>query len=370
MRVSTDGELLGNTFYLSTPDTGFKVQPKSALNVSTNEYMVSFGWGPEVGDKETYVVRMDSDGNIQYGPESLYPSIYNTTHPVISFSPVKQQYLVVVNDRYIFSESSLDNIGYVLDKDGNVISGPLLIGSTEGDQFNPQVAYNSVDDTFLVVWEDFRHATSFLGNCEQYGALLDSDGNMLVEIPILDDYGTEDEGKQQNQFVTHNPDNNEFLVAFGARLQPSLEDGGVVGRIVNGDGTLKGDPFVIVDGAKPQNSPQFVYVKDKKQYFMVWVEYKNDTALQPGDPFYYANNTDIFGKWLDPSGEAAGPDIPICTDSDIQSWPTLAYDPVTKRFLIVWLDQNAPGDYEPLGGGGMMAMEVKADIKCAIYGVP
>ena len=129
--------------------------------------------------------------------------------------------------------------------------------------------------------------------------------------------------------------------------------GGVVGRIINADGTPKGPDFVIADTPGSQATPKMVYVKKVKKYFVV-----------------YANNTDIYAKWLKADGSPSGEEILIYAAPGTQSLPMLAYSPIKNRFLIVWRDENAPGDFAPAGPGAPMAPEVKADVRGAIYGSP
>ena len=77
----------------------------------------------------------------------------------------------------------------------------------------------------------------------------------------------------------------------------------------------------------------------------------------------------LYGKWLKPDGRPAGVDIPICTDEGLQAWPTLAYNPAMKLFLIVWNNRNPPDDYEPIPASGQtMVFDMVMDVKGVIYG--
>jgi hypothetical protein len=352
-RVSPDGELLGNPIELSPPETGHKSVVKSAHNIFRNEYLVAFSRGEqlEFGGMETNIMRIDNVGNILDGPFSLYDPPYSSGFAELVFNPKDRNYWYACVDKEMFpgGDGTRDVIGFILDEDGGTEAGPSLVGSRAGSVFNPQGVYNSIDNTCLFQWEDYRNTTPpyvpWLP-CDNYGALLDADGNMIVEIPIMDDYGMPDGGDQSSHEVAYNPDRNEFLSCWAVDEQPSNFYGGIYGRIINGDGTLKGAPFVIADVEKPQNSPAIVYVQDKKMYFIVWVDYRNDTALEEPTPFYFTNEADMYGKWLKPSGEPEGPDIPIWTGETgegKQIWPAVSYDPIMKRFLIAWQDYYAPG---------------------------
>jgi hypothetical protein len=94
--------------------------------------------------------------------------------------------------------------------------------------------------------------------------------------------------------------------------------------------------------------------------------------VEKGNKYFvvYSSNSDIYAKWLKPDGRQSGEEILIYSAPGSQSLPMVAYSPVKKRFLIVWRDDNAPGDFEPAGPGAPMAPEVKADVRGAIYGSP
>lgn len=148
--------------------------------------------------------------------------------------------------------------------------------------------------------------------------------------------------------------------------RPSLNGGGVVGRIINSDGIPKGPDFVIVDAPGTQGAPKMVFVPKQNKYFVVFQDARYYTP-PPGAP-PYARQYDIFAKWLKPDGRPSGEDIPIYIAPGSQSLPMLAYSPIKKRILIAWRDENAPGDFPPAGPGAPMAPEVKADVRGAIYG--
>ncbi len=356
--VSPEGALTGDPFVLSPPEPGWKTLPKLAHNMYTNEYMVTFTTGLEFIGQNGYIARLNSSGEYLYGPNLLYDSPYNISHPTIVFNPVRQEYLAAYNDKHVVSETeTLDNLGFILDVNGDVITGPFLIGSSQGTQFNPQVAYNSIDDTYMFNWEDFRNVGGMADPSDIYGALLNREGDQIREFPMIDDFGDDDAGDQRVQKLAYNPDRNESLAVWRDK-RPSFDGAALVGRIFQSDGTPAGEDFVIVDPTGDQGYPQFVYVQKKKQYFITWDDTRN-------------GNSDIYASWLNESGKPVGDDIPICTDPGNQGYPYIAYSPLMERFLITWRDTNAPDDNDVLpdeGGGHIPG--TPGDIKGALYGKP
>ena len=165
---------------------------------------------------------------------------------------------------------------------------------------------------------------------------------------------------QRVQILAYNPDKDEFLAAWRDK-RDSFEDGvAIVGVIIKDDGTIPEEDFVIIDTKGSQSFPQFVYVQERKQYFMVWDDTRNGK-----------DNSDIYANWLDDSGLPVGEDIPICTDPGNQGYSNIAYNPLLKQFLITWRDQNAPDDHDVLpdeGGGHIPG--TPGNIMGALYGVP
>ena len=383
-RVSIDGELLGSKIEISPPEglneeVTWKSMPKLAYNKFKNEYMIAYMIGYTYNNPKypsdplywTYYnvierVRINNMGEIQGdGPAVLWPTTWNASHTAIAFNSKKQEYLVVFNDKYIFTNdvNIYDQPGFILDAEGNVISGdpigsPIRLDSGTGSHFSPFVVYNPTEDTYMLNWEDFRHVPPgqswMFGPFDIYGSMLDGEGNIIVDpVMNVDDTGLPDEGKTQVvPSIAHNPVDNEFLVAW-TDTRPSLDGGGVVGRIINADGTPKGPDFVIADTPGSQATPKMVYVKKVRKYFVV-----------------YANDSDIYAKWLKADGSPSGEEILIYAAPGSQSLPMLAYSPIKNRFLIAWRDENAPGDFAPAGPGAPMAPEVKADVRGAIYGSP
>jgi len=368
-RVSTDGELLGELFLLTPPDEGNKNAPRFAYNMFTNEYMTASSIAEPGGSApmELLMARINNVGDIQYGLESLYPGGGGEIMlPIVVFNPVRREYLVVYTDRNIFN-AYLKNVGFILNENGNPIHGPFEVGTQEGDFYAPRGAYNPTNDTYLIVWEDFRHVDDWTQPCDVYGALMDAEGNMLVEITIMDDAGMEDEGDQRVPVLEYNPDRNEFLVVWKVGLKPSQPDAGaIVGRIINADGTLAGSVFVIFDEPRIQHWPIIKYIEEEQKYFMVWNDMRND-GQPTGTSFFDSPAIDVYARWLDDTGSPIGDEILIAEREGVgENWkmcPRMAYSPVKKRFLIAWYDRKA-------SGGGTAFSEAPSDVKGTLYGVP
>jgi len=369
-RVSTDGELLGDPIQLISPNEGYKNGARFAHNMFTNEYMTANPVSPTSNslESEILIARINNVGDIQYGPTALYPSGGGESPlPIVVFNPVRREYLVVYSDRNIYN-AHLNLIGFILNEGGNPIHGPFPVGNQLGDYYAPRGAYNPNDDNYLVVWEDFRNVADWLEPCDIYGVLLDNEGNMIVEIPVMDDAGMPGEKDQRVPVPVYNPDKNEFLVvAKTAQFGLISKTGTIFGRFINADdGTLPGPAFTIVDEPRIQHWPNIEYIEEEKKYFIVWNDCRND-GLPLEDPWYLSPAIDVYARWLDDTGSPIGDEILIAErEGEGDNWkqvPTIAYSPVKKRFLITWYDRHAAGGDTPFAGA-------PSDVRATLYGVP
>jgi hypothetical protein len=367
-RVSPDGELLGDLIELSPPEIGWKTLPRLDHNSFRNEYLVAFsvGYAGTTGfdaEQDLFITRLDGVGNILYGPERLYQTLDNNYLPEVIFNSLEREYLVMYNDRYVFNEFK-NNAAYILDEDGIAIKGPLPFGNQVGDQYATSAVYNPTDNTYFMVWEDFRHVTNWLYPADLYGALLDAEGEMIAEVTVIDDAAMLDGGDQKVPGVAYNSDRNEFLVLWGDS-RPASDSVGLYGRVILADGTTAGPDFSVVDAPGFQYSPTVLYDEKREQYFAVWNDCR---SCDPGVPTW-SGTPDIYGSWLSPSGEQIGDEFVIAEDEERQGNAEVSLNPVMDRILVVWRDGAVVDDYDlvPFPPGVAFAEGV-GDIRGTILG--
>lgn len=374
-RVSPKGELLDGQFTLSPPEPGWKTLPKSTHNIFSNEYGVVFTKGPSFYGGSLYKTIIDDLGNIKnpsVDPSPVFQTIYNASHPLIIFNATDQEYLAVANDKWVFNpaDPNIKNVGYILDHAGIPVKGPIKIDGPAaiGIEFNPQGVYNEAEGTYFFGWEDYRHVMSMWQTTEIYGVLLDREGDLVNEVPLIDDFALPNNGRDQRvEYIAYNSDRNEYLVvwATSAVTGPPPLNGFISGKIFGPDGMPRGPEIVMAETGNP-STPNVVYVPKYKEYFMVWNDSREDPAPGPG----YMKSNDIYGRWLNKDGTPKFDEIPICIKPGNQTYPQVAYDFANNRFAIIWADHNAPGDYPIIPGGGPMATEMPGDIRGVIYGKP
>jgi hypothetical protein len=129
------------------------VSPVAAYNSERDEFLVA--WEEEYGTEVAiYARRVAGDGSPLGAVFSIaHWGTYTSTHPAVAYSPLHDKYLVVFDTD---SKPSGGGTMYMIDiqevnGDGTKGSVKTIAGNTN-DQVNPAVAYNSIDDEFLVVW--------------------------------------------------------------------------------------------------------------------------------------------------------------------------------------------------------------------------
>ncbi len=375
LRISPDGEIVGDPLQLSPPEVMDKGGIEIVRNTFTNEFMLITSIGT-ISLKHIYIGKIDSEGNLLYGFERLYEGAGYALLPDIVFNPVRRDYVIVYNDDNFWNDFGYkNNVGFIVNEDGILTAGPFEVGNQVGTMYAPWGEHNSTDDTYLFAWEDFRHADDpdawYLGPNDIYGALLDGEGNMIAEVPIMDDSDEEGLRTQWAPSVAYNSHRNEFLVTW-THQSPLDNDGAIAGKIIGSDGTPKGPEFLIASGPGAQSTPAVYYIEEKQKYFLVFGDGRNFTPAPDDPPWWF--EYDMYARWLD--GETAlpiGDEIAINIKDGRQALPKAIYNPVMDRFLIAWRDWNVSGEYPailPEGTYHPLYVDTPSNMYGAIYGSP
>ena len=331
-RFSSSGDMISTPFEpTGGPLSKIILLPTPEFNRFTEEYFVGY---TTTGDGfDEYGAVFSKTGDIVKQPFIIAGKPRSQMHTRVAFNTTRRQYLVVYNS----SESGSPDIkGVIVAEDGTPIGDEIMINDTPGDQYNPFVAYNPTDDTYLLNWEDFRHVPTWEQSGEIYGALLDGEGNVLVnDIPMIDDFGTAGEGDQRHNEVTYNPDRNQFFVCW-TDTAPALDNVGIRGRFITADGKLADPVFTVVDGLGPQIFPHSIYSSPRKSYFIVWEDGRNQDDPDAG--WREMTNLDIYGKWMSANGRRFSDEIVFCEEPGVQRYSSVSYAEKTERILVTWQD--------------------------------
>jgi len=282
---------------------GTAAPPGGAFNPSSNNYLVVY----TIGDINGQIV--NSVGNPVGAEITISNAIGNQFNPSVAFNTIANQYLVVWND-------NSDIYGQLVNANGTLAGSNFPISTAANGQENPSVAYNSSTNQYLVVWHDHRNGIS---NLDIYGQLVDSVGNLVgSEIAV-----STAANNQIMPSVTYNSSTNQYLVVWHDTR--SGTNSHIYGQLVNAIGTLSGSNFPISTAANGYD-PSVVYNSSTNQYLVVWTDTRSASA--------------IYGRYLDTSGGLMGDDFFIAASYDISH---AVANTNRGNYLVAWY--NNAGTY-------------------------
>ncbi|MEX1311749.1 MAG: prealbumin-like fold domain-containing protein, partial [Candidatus Sulfomarinibacteraceae bacterium] len=261
--------------------------------------------------------------------------VNDQTNTAVAYGTVRDEFLVVYEHEY--SATDHDIYGRRVGSDGVPIANEIGIFTDASSDFDPAVAYNPLSDEYLVVWEHEYSATDH----DIYGWRLAADGGLVgpAHVSTLS-------ASELNPRVVHNPVTDEYLVVWQS-WQGSHHD--VNARRMAADGTLLGAEVIIADGIFNQAAPAVAVDAATGTYLIVWEE-----ETTPG-------NYDVLGRLMAADGSLPGGVIAVSTWSNDQLRPDVAFNPAAGSFLVVWEDHHwgtgaDPDIYGQLvaGNGGLL----------------
>ena len=305
--------------------------PHVAYNPLDNEYLVVWVGDDDVNgnvdnEYEVFAQRIDAATGAEVGANDFRISdmggdsiLYGASFPRVVFNVTQGEYLVVwegdddagglVNDELEIFGQRLDRSGTEIGADDFRISFMGGTGSTTQKARYPAVAWDSVDDQYLVAWVGDRNATA-AAEWEAFGQRLDADGSAIGGELRISDVGIEgsDWYSVFSLDVAYNPAQGEYLVVFeGQDDQPGMEDLGIeilAQRIDADTGAEVGaNDYRLSDvgtsSAYNATLPQVAYDPASNQYLVVFRADDNVGGL-------VADEFEIFGQRLSALGAEVG----------------------------------------------------------------
>lgn len=370
------------------------LNPAVAYNSQNNQYLVVWsGSNDVVGEYEIFGQRVDGSNWNLYGANFQISFMgppddpdYDAEDPDVAYNSTDNLYLVVWSGER-FADGEFEIWGQRVGSAGN-LSGAVVRVSVMGpnldpdyDALNPAVVYNSVDNQYLVVWEGDHTAGTLVDNeFEIWARRLSGIG----EVIDADDRRMSDMGGSGNANydardpdVAHNSSNNQYLIVwegddtaagmandefeiFGQRLDSSL--GGV------------GPNDFRISTMGPDNDPDYdaydpaiAYNNQDDQYLVVW----EGTDLGP-------DAWQIYGRRLGSDGSLLGADRFSLSNSGVGPNnlyvaynPAVAYDLKNNEYLVVWQDDEmGVGEFEIWGQrvGGTTGASIGIDTRLSDMG--
>jgi hypothetical protein len=207
---------------------------------------------------------------------------------------------------------------------------------------DPAIAYNSVDDEFLLAWLGRDPAAP--GETEVYGQILDATGKPDGPVRRLSTVA----GTPEQPVVSYSSAVNTYILAYVAPPpagpnNPSGQEE-IIGQIVTATGAPSGEPARISDtdpftaDSDQASDPAVAYDPAHDQFRFVW---RADTTVE-GD--FEVQTRRVSSTLIDADG------IPSFQVSNMAAGdadePDIVYLPAQERYVIAWEGDVAVGDSE------------------------
>ena len=365
------GEDIPVSMQVSSSETRITVDGKALAFAS---YPVTID--PEVGLNDFRISYMGRD------------TTFDALNPAVAYNSTDNEFLVVWHaddDDNFLADDEYEIYAQRVSADTWALVGSMISVSNMGtngyenlDAYNPDVAYNSTNNQYLVVWEaDMSTGGLVNDEYEIYGQLLTAAGAETGP----DDARLSDLGGVGNAAydairpsVAYNSTENEYLVVWQGDDGPPLADdeNEIYGQLLTSGlaGTHDND-FRISDMGPDGDAeydgynPSVAYNREENEYLVVWSGSDDETGMAAGE-------SEVYGQMLeaDGTGKVGTPndfrlsEMGGLGDASYRPYaPDVVFNSTDNEFLVVWYSDDDSGalvdeEYEIYGqrlniyGGG------------------
>jgi hypothetical protein len=212
------------------------------------------------------------------------------------------------------------------------VGSSFLIGDETVDTLNPEVAYNSQWQEYLVVWWNDR------AGCDDIAAQRVSRGGAPIGGKIWIANGCPSDRRFPD--VAYNSQANEYLVVW------EEDDLDIVGQRLSASGGKTGSAIYIASGVPSYPryyQPVVAYASTENKYLMVFQSNSPTTGYS------------IIAQALNSDGSDWGTSFEVeSLSTSMKYYPDLAYNYMRNEFLVVWSQYN-PSQWDIRGRRVKMA---------------
>jgi hypothetical protein len=319
---------------LSPDGNAERYHPAVAFNYLHNEYMVVWHNTWPGGQRDIYARRMSTTGEV-------FPWFCVTTggserfQPAIAYNSANDEYLVVW-----MQEASADVYeiwGRIIPYNAPGSNADFKIISWANRSFwTPKVAWNTIRNEYLVVWNAFDTSGGLPGTPVDIAGLRVSAAG-VVQNPgsplILTTYAN-----PHQVDLVYNVAFDEYFIAFVVVHSQASTGNDIYGLRVSWNGVPVNPPglIYICEIANDQNVPS-VATNEQNRYMVVW------------EHTYSNSDHDIYAREYNADGSPVGSYFTIASWTEDTTAPDVAANGANNEWLAVW--------QQDLGGGNGYAIK-------------
>ena len=254
----------------------------------------------------------------------------NISNPAVEYDSVHNEYLVIwqsnpPQETHIYAER-VSAQGIPLGR--STVSPPLNI-----ERRNPDLAYNSQRDTFLVVWEQFNGTYYNI-----HGRIFHPNGAIGNEFIL----GTGTAlANRYKPAVAYASTSDKFLVVW-ERREVQNAPGDIAAQVVSGTGAMEGLNFYICVGSTSISchEPELAYNRSRNEYLVAWSQ----------EDLTVVNQTDIFATRVTRDGILLDtPPLVIGYHTVPETVPVVAAIPTVPDqggYMVAWEAHYTASDHD------------------------
>lgn len=302
-----------------------QVLPSVAYNWRHDEYLVVWQntWG---GSSDIYAQRLTGQGKLESWfavapstPSNPFPN--DRAQPSVAYDPVNDRYLVVWAYDTSGNGSNWDIHGVFVNWDGPIEgSGQFIISDWSTPQWTPKVAYGRAQQEFMIVWwTDHPTVPDYISGRRMTaldGTFPTSGSDFTIDDPSE---------ARVNPEIAYNLARNEYLVVYD-----NTQD--IFAARYTGTGaSLAGGEFGVAAWPGAETQPSVAACPETDQYLVAWQN----------------NQPDIYARFVNGDGVVDGGPLHLESTSVDEIKPEVACSQAGRQFLVTWQQQfsSSTGPY-------------------------
>lgn len=321
-RIGRDGSPASSTF--AVVQSGFQeLHPDVAVNSTNGEYLVAWEHVAGVSNHDVKAALVSSAGV----PGSPFPvAVVSTTseaYPAVAYNATRNEYLVV------WQQATVDNYvirGRRISATGALLGSVITVGNASSSissgslPYQPDVAWDSVNDRYLVVWATYTGSEYDIS-----GQRVSGDGALLGDSLVIENW-QHDQIKPKAAFNQHWA---EFMVAWEDHHWANGAARDIYARRIDDSGALNGDRLGVAGGldGNERLNPAIAYKASVREYMVVY------------EHVYYLSGHDVMRRRLGADGEMLEDEKFVINTGSDEQLPTIAADD-GGLYLVAWEDDR------------------------------
>jgi hypothetical protein len=263
--TAADGAPQGTHFGIAWDNASQRTAPDIAFNTSAQNFLVVWEYAYSVTDHDIYARRVGSDGALLSGEIAIATTTSAEGLPAIVYNPTANEYLVVWRQVVGSDEFKQGDIyAQRVNASGAPVGSAIQVAGGALDETAPAAAYDASTNRYMVVWQGRQSGTTEYGI---YGQRVAADGALAGAQIAISTW----EGDQLLPQVAYDSVEHRFLVVWEEHHWGEANGWHVYGQMVGADGALVGSHLLVSGGAGQHRlAPDVTYLPAVRSYLVVW----------------------------------------------------------------------------------------------------